>query len=182
MDFFTTLELLLNGFEKNKVRYGLIGGFALGILGNPRATVDLDFLVHRDDLEHVKRIMTSLGYECGYNSENVSQFFSPLKLLGTVDFIHAFRKPSIGMLERSGEMDIFEGKLKINVLKTEDIIGLKLQAAVNDPVRTSQENSDMEFLMKEYGKGLNWKLIEEYYSVFKQREKFLELKTKYGVS
>lgn len=76
MDFKTVLRLILTGFHKENVRYGLIGGFALGALGISRATVDLDFLVHHDDLSKVDKIMKDNGYECVFKTENVSQYIS----------------------------------------------------------------------------------------------------------
>ena len=180
MDFKTILGLILKDFQRGNIRYGLIGGFALGVLGLPRATVDLDFLIHRDDLGKVDKIMKFQGYECVYKSENVSQYVSPLKIFGEIDFLHAFRKASLGMLERAEEKDIFEGNLKIRVLRPEDIIGLKLQSLVNNPARKEREYLDIEALMEHYRKNLDWKLIEEYFSLFEQKEKYLELKSKYG--
>lgn len=179
MDFKTTLGLILESFNKYNIRYALMGGFALGILGLPRATVDLDFLVHRDDLNKIDKIMHAQGYECTYKSENVSQYVSPIKIFGEIDFLHAFREASLKMLERARELDIFEGKLKIWVLRAEDIIGLKVQAAVNDPTRSDREFLDIEALMEHYGKGLDWAMLEEYFSLFERKEKFIELKTKY---
>ena len=179
MDFNIVLGLMLEGFQKGGIRYGLIGGFALGALGLPRSTVDLDFLVHRDDLNKINKIMKSNGYECVYQSENVSQYVSSVKIFGEVDFLHAFREISIGMLERAKELDVFEGKLKIRVLLPEDIIGLKLQAAENDSTRITQEYLDIESLMGYYGNNLNWETIEDYFSIFDQKEKFFELRSRY---
>lgn len=179
MDFKTTLEIILRDFSKAKICYGLIGGFALGALGIARSTVDLDFLVLRDDMPKVDKIMKSHGYECKYKSENVSQYVSPLKIFGEVDFLHAFREISVKMLARAKELGIFEGKLKIKVLLPEDIIGLKVQAIANNPDRMQQEYLDIESLMERYKANLDWRLLEEYFSLFEQREKFKKLKKKY---
>ena len=179
MDFKTVLNLILKSFHKENVHYGLIGGFAMGVLGIPRATVDLDFLLRCDDLFKVDKIMKANGYECIFKSENVSQYVSPLKIFGEVDFLHAFRKASTGMLERAKELDVFEGKLKIRVLRPEDIIGLKLQAVANDETRMSREFADIEALMDHYQVNLDWNLIEEYFVIFEQKEKFIELKKRY---
>lgn len=179
MDFKAVLGLILEGFHKENIRYGLIGGFALGALGLPRATVDLDFMVHHDDLKKIDEIMKSNGYECVYKSENVSQYVSGVKIFGEVDFLHAFRKASLGMLEKAKELDIFEGKAKIRVLRPEDIIGLKLQAMANDAKRVARELLDIEALMDYYRMNLDWESIQDYFSIFEQKEKFLELKAKY---
>lgn len=180
MDFKTVLNLLLGGFQKENVQYALIGGVALGALGLPRATVDIDFLVHRDDLGKIEKLMKANGYNCVFKSENVSQYVSPLEIFGEVDFLHAFREISVGMLKRAIERDIFEGKLKIKVLRPEDIIGLKLQAIANDQTRANREYSDIESAMDYFRANLDWRLIEEYFSIFEQKGKFAELKARYG--
>lgn len=179
MDFKTVLDIMLKNFQKGNIRYGLIGGFALGALGIPRATIDLDFLVHREDLAKIDMIMKHNGYECVYKSENVSQYVSAIKIFGEVDFLHAFREISLKMLERASELEIFDGTLKIKVLNPEDIIGLKIQALANNPARQSREYLDIEAIMEQYGKNLDWRRIEEYFLLFEQKKKLGELKTKY---
>ncbi len=54
VDFERVLKALLAGFDYQQIRYAAIGGFALGVLGIPRATMDLDFLVQRDDLHKLQ--------------------------------------------------------------------------------------------------------------------------------
>ncbi len=179
MDFKIVTRMLLEGFNKGNVQYALIGGFSLGTLGVPRSTVDIDFLVHHDDLPKVDKLMKDIGYECVFTSENVSQYVSPLKIFGEVDFLHALRKTSIGMLERAIEKDIFEKELKIRVLRPEDIIGLKLQAIANDKDRTTREYADIEALLDHYRRNLDWHLIEEYFSIFEQEERFLDLRKRF---
>ncbi|MCP4714634.1 MAG: nucleotidyltransferase family protein, partial [Deltaproteobacteria bacterium] len=66
MDFKTVTEKLLTQFEEQKIHYALMGGFALGAWGVPRATVDIDFLILKNDLPQVNRILTVMGYECRY--------------------------------------------------------------------------------------------------------------------
>jgi len=109
-----------------------MGGFALGVLGIPRSTVALDFLIHADDLPKIEKIMAGQGYECFYQTENVSQYTSRVKVMGEVDFLHAFRQLSLEMLDRALEKEIFEGEMKIKVLRPEDMIAFKLQSAANN--------------------------------------------------
>ena len=180
MDFKEVLQIILKEFEKKGVRYGLIGGFALGVLGVSRATLDLDFLVLKEDLPKVQEIMAELDYKCAYKSEDVSQYVSGVKIFGEVDFLHAFRSASIDMLGRAIEKKVFNGEIRVKVLIPEDIIGLKLQAAENDKSRSAKEFADIEALM-DYHKGkLDWGLIEEYFNLFENRKKFSGLRQKYG--
>ncbi len=57
MDFKLVTEKLLTAFNEHDIHYALIGGLALGAWGVPRGTVDMDFLVNRDDMEKVDAIM-----------------------------------------------------------------------------------------------------------------------------
>ncbi len=179
MNFKLVLEKLLTGFEKHKVRYALIGGFALGAWGAPRGTVDIDFLTHQEDMEKVDKIMNELDYECKYRSENVSQYLSPLKIFGEVDFLHAFRTHSLSTLQRAEQRKIFGGKISVKVAQIEDIIGFKLQAIANNESRKTIDLQDIESLVALKGKDINWQLLEEYFSLFGFNELLKDLKEKY---
>lgn len=162
MDFKLVLEKLLSKFGKEGIHYALMGGFALGLWGFGRGTVDIDFLANKDDMEKVDKIMRKLGYECKFRSENVSQYVSQLNIFGEVDFLHAFREISISMLQRAEEKDAFGGTIKIKVLKPEDIIGLKLQAIKNNPSRRQRDLSDIESLISIHKDNIDWRLIKKY--------------------
>lgn len=176
MDFKNVLEKLLTAFKEQDIRYALMGGFAMGVWGGSRSTVDLDFLVHRDDMRSIHGILTSLGYEILNKTENVSQYTSPLKIFGGIDFIHAFREASVEMLQRAVKKDIFGGKLKIKTLIPEDIIGLKLQAVYNNPSRQMVDMADIELLVSVNKKKLDWTLLERYCKIFNMEDVCKKLK------
>lgn len=163
-------------FQKQNIRYALMGGFAMGLWGGSRSTVDLDFLIHRDDMDNVHKIMTGMGYECHHHTENVSQYTSPLKVFGGIDFIHAFREASIEMLQRSVKKDIFSGELKIKTLIPEDIIGLKLQAVYNNPAREMVDMADIKLLVSANQNKLDWELLEMYCRIFNMEDVCKKLK------
>ena len=54
-DFREFIECL----NKHEVRYLLVGGWAVGIYGNPRATKDIDFLIGTED-ENIERLQKAL--------------------------------------------------------------------------------------------------------------------------
>ena len=172
MDFKVVFERLLTFFHESHVRYALIGGFALGVHGVSRSTVDIDFLVHIDDLSKINVIMSKLGYNCAYRSENVSQFISQLKVFGEVDFIHAFRDISVKMLQRAEEKKILNNTISVKVIKVEDIIGFKVQAIANDESRKALDLADIESLMTLHKSSIDWDILEEYFSLFKLSELF----------
>jgi hypothetical protein len=180
MDFKNVLDKLLTAFKEQDIRYALMGGMALGAWGVPRGTVDIDFLVHRDDIEKIDGIMKALGYECKHKSDNVSQYLSPLKIFGEVDFLYAFRTHSLSMLQRTEEKKMFDGTVTVKVLKIEDLIGFKLQGMVNDESRQGIDLPDIESLMTVNSKSLDWNLIREYFDLFNRVELFDALREKYG--
>ena len=54
-DFREFIECL----NKHEVKYLLVGGWAVGIYGNPRATNDIDVLIGTDD-ENIERLQKAL--------------------------------------------------------------------------------------------------------------------------
>lgn len=180
MDFKTVLSNLLAAFKEHNIRYALMGGLALSAWGVPRGTVDIDFLVHREDMTKVDVIMRGLGYEIRNSTGNVSQYLSPLKIFGEVDFIHAFRSYSLSMLDRAEELLIFDTTLPVRVLKIEDLIGFKLQAMKNNEKRAALDLSDIENLMAAKAGEIDWLFVKEYFSLFGCEELYNELKGKYG--
>ena len=165
-------------FEKNDVGYALIGGFAIGALGVPRSTIDLDFLVYAEALHKVEAIMLALGYKKVFASENASQYVSPSAEMGEVDFLHAFRPISMRMLAEAETVPVFGKEVRVKVLKAEDIIALKLQSINNNPARLAKDSSDIEELLK--SRKPDWKILETYFELFGMGARFLELREKYG--
>jgi len=53
----------IQSLNSNNVRYLLVGGWAVGLHGNPRATKDIDFLVAMDDgnLEKLQKALLVFG-------------------------------------------------------------------------------------------------------------------------
>lgn len=179
MDFEKVLKLLIKDFDEENINYALIGGFAMGVLGIMRTTMDLDFIIGFNDLPKIEKILKKYDYNCVFKSQNVSQYVSDVKIFGEIDFLHAFRQISASMLKRSKQISIFEEKLKVRVLLPEDIIGLKLQALVNDPKRENQEYADMQRIADYYKGELNWDLIKEYFDLFDKEKEYTELRRRY---
>lgn len=175
MDFKLVLEKLLTAFTEQGIRYALMGGFAMGLWGGSRSTVDIDFLVHRDDMTKVNTIMTELGYALHHHTENVSQYTSHLNVLGSVDFIHAFREASLEMLKRARVKDIFSGALQVKTLLPEDIIGLKLQSVFNNPSREKTDMADIEMLASIHKGKLDQELLKKYFELFQREDLYKKI-------
>ena len=182
VDFELVLKTLISEFSRLRIRCAVIGGFALGVLGVPRQTMDLDFLVHRDDLAKLDGALTALGYARVFQSDNVSQYQHPDAAWGSVDFVHAFRRISLAMLDRAREYPALGGNQSLKTAQPEDVIGLKVQAMFNDPERRAQEQSDIERLMGQYRRRLDWDRIEEFYDVFGFSKEAKKLRERFDIA
>lgn len=175
MNFEAVFELLLKEFKKEKVDFALIGGFALAQAGYERATGDIDFLVDKEDLVKVKKIMAAYGYELLHESQDISNFLNKMKELGKVDFLLAYRKYTKTMLIKAEDKEILNGKFKVKVIRPEDLIGLKIQSSSNDPGRYYQDMADIEAVMRANYSTLDMKLIEEYFVLFDRKDELKQL-------
>lgn len=175
MNFEAVFKLLIENFEKAKINFALIGGFALHTTGISRATQDIDFLVDKKDMPTVKKILLSYGYELIHESEDVSNFLGKMSELGRIDFLHAHRKYAKLMLGRAEAKEILGGKFQIKVVKPEDLIGLKIQSSSNDPKRYHQDRADIESIMRAHHKSLDMSLIKEYFALFEREKEFEEI-------
>ena len=147
LDFHQVTSTLLRDFENEEIHYALIGGFALGLWGATRATIDMDFLLLAKDVEQTEKILARYHYRCIQKTENVGQYVSDKPTYGSVDFIFASRNISKKMLDRSVYVELISN-LAVKVLIPEDIIGLKVQALSNDPSREVKDYADIDALLK----------------------------------
>ena len=182
MDFRAVLGFLVRDFSAKNVRYAIMGGFAMGAWGIVRATMDLDFLIHRDDLPAADATLAAHGYRILHRTENVSQFVSDLKPFGQVDFLHAFRPLSLGMLERARPVSVFDAGFRIPVLAPEDLIALKVQASSNDPSRKQSDMVDIALIGERFGSRLDWDRVMEFFALFGRGKELEEIRRKYGSS
>jgi hypothetical protein len=69
------------------------------------------------------------------------------------------------------------------VVQVEDIIGLKVQASVNDPRRMTKDWSDIRMLVEvsaEQQFALDWELLTDYAALFGLTDRVAEMKLWYG--
>ena len=180
MDFERVLRALLERLRAEHIRYAALGGFALGVLKVPRTTHDLDFLVHRDDLTKLDTLLRALGYQQRAKTENVAHYTHADAAWGALDCLLAFRQFSIAMLQRAQALPIFDGSLTVKVLQPEDVIGFKIQAMANNPLRARKELVDIESLMAYYGQQLDWRRIREYFDLFELSHEGKRLQERFG--
>lgn len=91
---FTNITTALN---EKEIDYAVCGGWAMAILGFPRATIDIDLLILSEDLDQVWLIAQSFGYDIEglplhfHNGKieirRISKIDKETKSLITIDFL-----------------------------------------------------------------------------------------------
>ncbi len=120
---------LLNLLNANGVRYLLIGGYAVGFYGYPRATNDMDIFVAKDviNAQLIIKSLTEFGFSSDELSENlftveksiVRMGIEPMKVeivnfISGIEFEKAYEKKVIGEIDNTKINLISLTDLKIN--------------------------------------------------------------------
>jgi len=94
LEEFTNIITALN---EREIEYAVCGGWAMAILGFPRATIDIDLLILSDDLSEVWKIAESFGYNIeglplhfhdgAIEIRRISKIDVETKTLMTLDFL-----------------------------------------------------------------------------------------------
>lgn len=178
MDFKGTLAVLGERLDARGCRWAVIGGVALGLHGVPRSTVDIDILVDGSFAPQLDELLGDLGYSLEYRWEESSHFTPTRPERCPLDVLHAKRPHSLGMLTRARRVAIEEGGLAVPVVELEDLIGLKVQALVNDPERRRGETVDIRALLEAAaarGAAVDLGRVREYFALFSEEKELEEL-------
>jgi predicted nucleotidyltransferase len=109
----------------------------------------------------------ALGYHCLHRSADAGNY---LRGDERVDFIYASRPAARGLLSNATTVQTAFGEVR--VVSTEGLIGLKIQAFVNNPRRT-QDLEDIKALIAANRQALKMDEVREYFRLF-NREALLE--------
>jgi len=153
--------------EEAGADHALIGAMALGNLGVHRATMDVDMLVDGRRIVEAKAALQSGGFQLLEEGPEALQFGG----IGTLDVLLARREATLDMLARARPAP----NLGMKCVTAEDIIGLKIQALVNDPRRKLQDQADIVALIRTQP-NLDWERIRRYAELFGEWNTVLALK------
>ena len=167
-DLRKTLELASSALGKESIDFALIGGFALGAHGIHRATKDIDLLIDGTKSEIAKKVLLTNGFNLVFASAEVLQFDGP----GYLDLLLANRPLSLEMLKQSSETTLSG----IKVVSPEGIIGLKIQAYINDQSRRLQDLADIQALMGL--SNIDHEKVKKYADLFDEWKTIAELRIK----
>lgn len=151
-------------FTGCKTPPALIGGVALAAHEVIRATRDVDFLADALDGDYIDGVLTGLGYRCVHRSDDAANYVREDEGL---DLIYARRPESRRLLAAAKERDTTFGRIR--VISAEGLIGLKLQALVNNPSRLRDRDDILSLLRSQRGR-LNMEEVRGYFTLFDRLE------------
>ncbi|MFO1402063.1 MAG: hypothetical protein U1F06_01460 [Steroidobacteraceae bacterium] len=161
------LAQLLSVLNGAGVSYALIGGIALSPHGVIRGTADIDLLLEADDSAAVDAALAKLGYHCQHRSSDAGNYVRDDE---RVDLLYAHRPIARRLLATAIGRSTPFGHLR--VVSAEGLVGLKLQALVNNPRRT-QALEDIRALLKANRGSIDTRELREYFRLF-DRETLLD--------
>jgi hypothetical protein len=167
--FVASIRLVLAVARRRRFRTALIGGFALPFHGIQRTTGDVDFLVDVEGAGALHEALIVSGARCLHRSADAANYAAGTSRLAPVDFIYARRPRARAMLERASRRRLEGARIRVPVVDAEALIGLKLQAIVNEP-RRAQDAADIQALMEARRDALDVTLLRDYYRVFDREE------------
>ena len=115
------------------------------------------------------RWLSTNGFNLIHESLEVLQFSG----IGYIDIILARRPISQAILKDANS----GGPEEMKFVQVEDLIGLKIQAYINDRTRELQDKADIQFLLENVGE-LNWEKIKKYADLFSEWDAINEIKNK----
>lgn len=155
--------------KKRGIDHALIGGMALGARGVNRATADVDFMAEGKDKSAIKAALVSVGFVLAHETNEVLHFEGP----GYLDVLLANRPLSQKMLANASVIPT----VGMKCLASEDIIGLKIQAYINNPKREFQDKADILALVTK-DPHLDWGKIKLYADLFDQWSELEKIRRK----
>ncbi len=156
----TQIQEIVAALGSAGASFALIGGLALAPHKVVRATQDIDLLVDAAMADSVHDALLRLGYECLHRSADAANY---LRGDERVDFIYAHRPAALRLLRSAKPLQTDFGPL--HVVSVEGLIGLKLQAHVNDP-RRAGDLDDIRSLIAANPKTIDMDEVRGYFRLF----------------
>jgi predicted nucleotidyltransferase len=160
MQFETVLTTFDAFFEREKIRYVLIGGMAMQAWGRSRLTKDVDFAVDIEAQDKVVAFAESLGYETLHVSTAYSNHASTSPTLGRVDFMYVSGRTAERIFDARVLKPIV-GNASAPVASPEHLAMMKAVAMKNFPHRALFEGEDVRLLLNV--PGVDRTAIRDYY-------------------
>lgn len=161
MQFDEVLRTWKEFFERQELRYTLIGGMAMKAWGRVRLTKDIDFAVDRANQARVVTFAESLGYESLHVSEAFSNHVHADSRYGRIDFMYLAGQTAERIFAAS-ETKVIIGDTSLPVASAEHLAMMKAMAMKNFPHRALFEGEDVRALLN--APGVDRTAIREYFA------------------
>lgn len=147
MQFDEVLQTFARFFEREHIRYAVIGGLALQAWGSSRFTRDADMVVERSARDRVLAFVESLGYETLHVSDGYSNHLHSDPQRGRVDFMYVDPDTAAKLFQEAVEKPIV-GDFSAPVPKPEHLLAMKAISMKNSPQRVLIDSPDVQFLLR----------------------------------
>ena len=147
MKYPTVFHLISAVIKEQKIQCVLIGGFAVNYYKVTRQTVDIDFLITKDDFKKALVLLRQEGYQESYIQEVFSRLSTKGDYLLDMDFMFVDRE-TLDKIIKDAKQIVIAGQ-KFAIPSLEHLIALKLHAIKYNPkVRESKDLSDIINMIK----------------------------------
>lgn len=146
MRFDEVLASFVDFFEREELRFALIGGLAMQAFGHSRFTRVIDFVVERSARDRVVAYAESRGYETLHVSEGYSNHLHGDNAMGRVDFMYVDHPTAVKLFDGATVRAIV-GRIEAPVPRPEHLAAMKVMAMKNAPERVLTDSPDIRFLL-----------------------------------
>src|SRR4051812_30047543 len=147
MEFERVLQLFTEFFDREKVRYAIVGGLAVAAWGRKRSTKDADFAVDLSNQDRVVGFAESQGYETLRVSSGYSNLVHADAGLGRVDFLYLSGPTADRVFAAATVKELRVGH-EGRIASPEHLAMMKALAMKNFPHRALYEGEDVRVLLE----------------------------------
>lgn len=146
MRFDEVLATFVGFFDREGLRYAVIGGLAMQAFGYSRFTRDIDFVAERRERDRIIAFAESLGYETLHLSEGYSNHIHSDRSSGRVDFMYVDDATAAKLFPAASTKPVV-GNVHACVPRAEHLAAMKAISMKNSPQRALIDSSDVQFLL-----------------------------------
>lgn len=146
MQFDAVLRTFSEFFEREGIRYCVVGGLAMQAWGHSRFTNDVDLAVSRSDQARVLAVAESLGYEAFFVSAGFSNHDHRDRALGRIDFMYPDAQTADRMFDAAVRRRVI-GAIETPVASAEHLAMMKGLAMKEKPGRIPYDGEDVRHLL-----------------------------------
>jgi hypothetical protein len=160
MQFDEVLRTFGEFFEREGIRYAIIGGVAVTAWGRARSTKDLDIAVELRVQQQVVAFAESIGYETLQVTSAFSNHVHPDGARGRVDFMYLSYATASRVFDDASLKAVLGGR-ELPVASPEHLAMMKAVSMANNPHRALYEGEDVRVLLNV--PGVDREAVREYF-------------------